>query len=41
VRGVEGLQASVGIVTLDGAIDEALVAPRVIAAAEQVAERLR
>lgn len=41
VRGVEGLRASVGIVTLDGAIDEQLVAPRVIAAAAQVAERLR
>lgn len=40
VRGVEGLQASVGIVTLDGAIDEALVAPRVIAAAAEVAARL-
>ncbi|PVG81092.1 IclR family transcriptional regulator [Nocardioides gansuensis] len=41
VRGVEGLQASVGIVTLDGAIDEGVVAPRVVAAAEQVADRLR
>ena len=41
VRGLEGLRASVGIVTLDGAIDEKLVAPRVIAAAQQVAERLR
>lgn len=41
VRGVEGLQASVGIVTLDGAIDEGVVAPRVVAAAEKVAERLR
>lgn len=41
VRGVEGLRASVGVVTLDGAIDEQVVAPRVIAAAEQVAQRLR
>jgi DNA-binding IclR family transcriptional regulator len=41
VRGVEGLRASVGIVTLDGAIDEDVVAPQVIAAAAEVAERLR
>ena len=41
VRGLEGLRASVGIVTIDGVIDEALVAPRVIAAAQQMAERLR
>ena len=41
VRGLEGLRASVGIVTLDGAIDEKLVAPRVLAAAKEVAERLR
>ena len=41
VRGVEGLRASVGIVTLDGAIDERVVAPRVIAAADEVARRLR
>jgi DNA-binding IclR family transcriptional regulator len=41
VRGVEGLRASVGIVTLDGAIDEDVVAPQVIAAAAAVAERLR
>lgn len=41
VRGLEGLRASVGIVTLDDEIDEALVAPRVIAAATEVAERLR
>lgn len=41
VRGVEGLEASVGIVTLDGAIDAAVVAPRVIEAAAQVASRLR
>lgn len=41
VRGVEGLRASVGIVTLDGHIDETVVAPRVIAAAEEVALRLR
>lgn len=41
VRGVEGLRASVGIVTLDGSIDEAEVAPQVIAAATAVADRLR
>ena len=41
VRGVEGLRASVGVVTLDGAIDEDVVAPQVIAAAAAVAERLR
>lgn len=41
VRGVEGLRASVGIVTLDGGIDDRVVAPRVIAAAEQVAQALR
>lgn len=41
VRGVDGLRASVGIVTLDGSIDEQVVAPRVIAAAEQVARALR
>lgn len=41
VRGLDGLRASVGIVTLDDDIDERLVAPRVIAAAQQVAERLR
>jgi len=41
VRGVDGLRASVGVVTLDGVIDEAVVAPRVIAAAAAVAERLR
>ncbi|KQV65780.1 IclR family transcriptional regulator [Nocardioides sp. Root122] len=41
VRGVEGLRASVGIVTLDGAIDESVVAPQVIAAAAEVAQRLR
>ena len=41
VRGVEGLRASVGVVTLEGSIDEAVVAPRVIAAAREVAERLR
>jgi DNA-binding IclR family transcriptional regulator len=40
VRGVEGLRASVGIVTLDGAIDEEVVAPQVIAAAREVGERL-
>lgn len=41
VLGIDGLMASVGIVTLDGTIDEALVAPRVIEAAARVAERLR
>ena len=41
VRGVQGLRASVGIVTLAEAIDEAAVAPQVIAAAHEVAERLR
>ncbi len=40
VHGLAGLRASVGIVTLDGALDEALVAPQVIAAAEQLALRL-
>ncbi len=40
VRGVEGLHASVGIVTLDDTIDERLVAPRVLAAAKAVADRL-
>ena len=39
-RGVDGLEASVGIVTLDGGIDEGVVAPRVIEAAGLVAERL-
>ena len=41
VRGVEGLRASVGVVTLAEAIDEAVVAPQVIAAALEIAERLR
>lgn len=41
VLGVEGLRASVGIVTLDGAIDQSVVAPRVVAAAQAVADRLR
>ncbi|WP_439936733.1 IclR family transcriptional regulator [Nocardia sp. N13] len=41
VRGVEGLRASVGVVTLEDTIDEAVVAPRVIAAAQEVADRLR
>ena len=40
VRGVEGLRASVGVVSLDGPIDEDRVAPQVIAAARAVAERL-
>lgn len=37
--GVEGLEASVGIVTL-GDLDVAKVGPRVRAAAEEVARRL-
>lgn len=41
VRGVEGLRASVGVVTLEDTIDEAVVAPQVIAAAQEVADRLR
>jgi DNA-binding IclR family transcriptional regulator len=41
VRGVDGLRASVGVVTLEGVIDEAVVAPEVIAAARAVADRLR
>jgi DNA-binding IclR family transcriptional regulator len=41
VLGVEGLHASVGVVTLDGAIDEDVVAPQVLAAAHEVAARLR
>lgn len=40
VRGLDGLRASVGIVTLDGVIDERVVAPRVLAAAQEVAARL-
>lgn len=39
VRGVEGLEASVGIVTL-GELDEAALAPLVAAAADEVASRL-
>ena len=41
VRGVDGLRASVGVVTLEGTIDEGVVAPQVIAAAREVADRLR
>ena len=41
VRGVAGLRASVGVVTLEDTIDEAVVAPLVIAAAQSVADRLR
>lgn len=41
VRGVQGLEASVGIVTLGQPVDEAVVAPRVVAAADEVARRLR
>ena len=37
----DGLRASVGIVTLEGVIDEDVVAPQVIAAAREVAERMR
>ena len=40
VQGVDGLRASVGIVTLDGAIDEDVVAPQVLAAAREVGQRL-
>ena len=40
VRGVPGLEASVGIVTLGGPLDESVVAPRVVAAAADVAGRL-
>ena len=40
VRGVEGLEASVGIVTLGGAIDDTVVSPRVLAAAREIAGRL-
>lgn len=40
VRGVEGLEASVGIVTM-GELDEAAIGPRVAAAAAEVAGRLR
>ena len=39
VIGVEGLEASVGIVTL-GELDSDVVAPRVVAAAAEVARRL-
>lgn len=41
VRGVEGLEASVGIVTLGGAIDDTVVSPRVLAATREIADRLR
>lgn len=40
VRGVDGLRASVGVVTLEDTIDESVVAPQVIAAAAAVAARL-
>lgn len=40
VRGVEGLEASVGVVTL-GEVDLEAVVPRVAAAAAEVADRLR
>lgn len=40
VRDVAGLEASVGIVTLDIDLDEAVVGPQVVAAAAQVADRL-
>ncbi len=40
VRGVPGLEASVGIVALGGPLDESVVAPRVVAAAVEVAARL-
>lgn len=41
VRGVPGLEASVGVVTLGGPVDESVVAPRVVLAADEVALRLR
>lgn len=41
VRGVSGLEASVGIVTLGGPVDESVVAPRVVRAAREVALSLR
>jgi len=41
VLGIEGLEASVGIVAIGPAIDERQVAPRVVAAATEVADRLR
>lgn len=41
VLGVEGLEASVGIVTLGTAIDEETVAPAVCSAAADIAARLR
>ena len=40
VRGVAGLQASVGIVTLDAGLDEEVVGPRVVDAAAELAARL-
>ncbi len=40
VPGIRGLDASVGIVTLGAPIDEGVVAPRVVAAAAEVAARL-
>lgn len=40
VRGVEGLDASVGIVTLGAEIDADVVAPAVVAAAAEIASRL-
>ena len=39
VRKVDGLEASVGIVTL-GVLDESVVAPQVVAAADEVAALL-
>lgn len=40
VPGIKGLDASVGIVSLGAPIDEGVVAPRVVAAAAEVAARL-
>jgi DNA-binding IclR family transcriptional regulator len=40
VRGVTGLEASVGIVTLGADVDESVVAPEVVAAADEVAARI-
>lgn len=41
VLGVDGLEASIGIVTLGRAIDEAAVGPMTVAAAAAIAARLR
>lgn len=41
VLGVPGLEASVGIVTLGGSVDESVVSPRVVGAAQELAARLQ